>query len=139
MTVVRTCRRGLVGQHEKRINATPGHDDLVQLVEQLEQAKADSAAQWAFIKREFDAGEMINHYAVHMMTCDWDGFFNNYYLYHDLQGTKKWTLYPWDQDQVWGDAGGFGDTRDLFYTMSLSYCRWQNSIRSGGARERGVA
>lgn len=113
--------RGLAGQHEKRISATPGHDDLVQLVQQVERAKADPAAQWVLIKREFDVGEMINHYAVRMLTCDWDGFFNNYYLYHDLHGTKKWTLYPWDQDQVWGDAGGFGDTRDLLYTMALSY------------------
>lgn len=113
--------RGLVGQHEKKSNGAPGHDDLIQIVEQVEKAKADPAAQWELIKREFDAGEMINHYAARMVICDWDGFFNNYYLYHDLKGTKKWMLFPWDQDQVWGDPGGFGGMGGLLTTMPLSF------------------
>jgi hypothetical protein len=112
--------RGLVGQNVKKSNRQAGPDDLVQLVKQLEKTKANPAEQWELIKREFDVEEMLTHYAVRMLLSDWDGFFNNYYLYHDLTGTKKWTLYPWDQDQTWGDPG-MGTINNLLYNMPLTF------------------
>jgi hypothetical protein len=111
---------GLIGQHEKKINPHTGHDDLVELVERLEKLRPDPAAQWELIQREFDVQEVATHYAVRMLIADWDGYFNNYYLYHDLNGTRKWTFYPWDQDKTWGDYdGGWGS--HLLYNMPLSY------------------
>jgi hypothetical protein len=111
--------RGLVGQNEKRTNLHSTYDDLVHLVDQLEATKANPAEQWALIKREFDVNEVINHYAVRMLISDWDGFFNNYYLYHDLHGTGKWMFFPWDEDKTWGEYDGWQD-RPL-YDLPLSY------------------
>ena len=54
-----------------------------------------------------------------MLISDWDGFFNNYYLYHDLHGTGKWTFYPWDEDKTWGEYDGWNN-RPLM-DMPLSY------------------
>jgi hypothetical protein len=113
--------RGLTGQHEKRVSATPGHEDLIRLVDEVGKAKGDPEAQWGLIKREFDVGQVINHYAIRLIASDWDGFFNNYYLYHDLHGTKKWLFFPWDQDQVWGDAMNFGGPGGLLTTLPLGY------------------
>jgi spore coat protein H len=111
---------GLVGQHEKHINRHTGHDDLIKLVDQLEQTKNQTDEQWAIIKREFDLEQVLTHYAVRMLISDWDGFFNNYWLYHDLHGTKKWTFYPWDEDKTWGEYDGWEQGGTL-YNLPLSY------------------
>jgi len=41
-----------------------------------------------------------------MILSDWDGFFNNFFAYHDVHGSGKWTMYPWDQDKTWGHHDG---------------------------------
>jgi len=111
---------GLVGHHEKHINRHTGHDDLIQLVDELEKTKSQPDEQWALIRREFDVEQVLNHYAVRMLISDWDGFFNNYFLYHDLNGTKKWTFYPWDEDKTWGEYDGWQQGGTL-YNMPLTY------------------
>jgi hypothetical protein len=111
---------GLVGQHEKHINRHTGHDDLIALVDQLEKTKSQPEEQWTLIRREFDVEQVLNHYAVRMLISDWDGFFNNYWLYHDLRGTKKWTFYPWDEDKTWGEYDGWEQGGPL-YDMPLTY------------------
>ena len=111
--------QGVVGQHEKKTNPYSGHDDLVELVQQLEKSQANPAEQWNLIKREFAVEEVISHYAVRALIADWDGFFNNYFLYHDLKGSKKWTLYPWDEDKTWGEYDGWERT-GLLLNMPLS-------------------
>jgi hypothetical protein len=111
---------GLVGQHQKHINRHTGHDDLIELANQLEKAKNQPEEQWLLIRRELDVNQILNHYAVRMLISDWDGFFNNYWLYHDLHGTKKWTLYPWDEDKTWGEYDGWERDGPL-YDMPLTY------------------
>jgi hypothetical protein len=110
---------GLVGQHDKHINRHTGHDDLVQLVEQLEKTKSQPDEQWALIRREFDVEQVLNHYAVRMLISDWDGFFNNYWLYHDVKGTGKWTFYPWDEDKTWGEYDGWENA--VLFNMPLTF------------------
>ena len=110
---------GLVGTHDKHINRRTGHDDLVQLVDRLEKTKSQPDEQWALIQREFDVEQVVNHYAVRTLISDWDGFFNNYWLYHDVNGTGKWTFYPWDEDKTWGEFDGW-EQKGL-YNMPLTY------------------
>jgi hypothetical protein len=111
---------GLVGQHDKHINRPTGHDDLVKLVGQLEKTKSQPDEQWALIRREFDVEQVINHYAVRTLISDWDGFFNNYWLYHDIHGSGKWTFYPWDEDKTWGEYDGW-ENEGVLYNMPLTY------------------
>src|SRR5262249_20026457 len=66
-----------------------------------------------------DVDQVATFYAVHMLLSDWDGFFNNHYLYHDLRKDGKWTMYPWDQDKTWGLHDGLGPY-DIFFDMSLT-------------------
>jgi len=108
--------RGVVGQHEKKTHTREGHDDVVALVEALE--KSTGAAQWEVIRKHFDVEQVVNYFAVNMVLSHWDGFFNNYFTYHDVNGTGKWTMYPWDQDQTWGIAMGSGH---VFYDMPITF------------------
>jgi hypothetical protein len=109
---------GVVGQHEKKTHTHEGHDDLVRLVDQLNKTKGDE--QWAVIKRNFDVEQIVNYFAVNMVLSHWDGYFNNYFTYHDVHGTGKWTMYPWDQDKTWGFHDGI-QGYDVFFDMPLTF------------------
>ena len=132
----------LISRHEKKTHTHAGHDDLVQLAEQINKVKGD--AQWAAIKKEFDVEEMINHYAVRTVLSDWDGFFNNYFLYHDTGHTKKWMLFPWDQDKTWGFHDGVREN-EVFFDMPITFDEgdrpvggawWRPGVRSCGPCSR---
>lgn len=110
--------QGLVGQHEKKSNNQEGHADLVDIVNQLNRTKGDE--QWAVIKKNFDVEQMVNYFAVNMVLSHWDGYFNNYFTYHDTRGTKRWTMYPWDQDKTWGFHDGIRGY-EVFTDMPVTF------------------
>ncbi len=110
--------QNLVGQHEKKTNLSTGHDDLKQLVADLEQTRGQ--AQWKVIEKHFNVAEFINYYAVNMCLQNWDGFFNNHSVYHDLKPGGKWGVIPWDEDKTWGDYDGASSSYD-WYEMPLTY------------------
>jgi spore coat protein H len=105
-------------QHQKRTNLHSGHGDLLQLLEGLKDKSP--ASQWAFIEQNFNVDECASYYAVNMCIQNWDGFFNNYYAYHDSGGSGKWEIYPWDEDKTWGDYDG-ADPSFNWYEMPLTY------------------
>ncbi len=78
------------------------------------------ADQWDFIRQHFQVDEVASYYAVNMCIQNWDGFFNNHYVYHDLGGSGKWEIYPWDEDKTWGDYDGASQRYD-WYEMPLTY------------------
>lgn len=53
-----------------------------------------------------------------MCLSHWDGFFNNYFAYHDQGG--KWEMYPWDQDKTWGFYDGLPEG-EVFVNMPLTF------------------
>ncbi len=108
----------LIGQHEKKNNPETGHGQLVETVEQLN--KTRGADQWRAIESRFNVAGFINYYAVNMVTQNWDGFFNNYFLYRAPGADGKWEIIPWDEDKTWGDYDGASPQYD-WYTMPLSY------------------
>lgn len=110
----------LIGQHEKHSNRRGTHDDLIQVVEGLQKT---GDAQWEFIEKNFDVDQVATYFAVNAVLSHWDGFFNNYFTYHDVGGTGKWKMFPWDQDSTWGlRVGGPGRGGDeVFYNMALTF------------------
>ena len=108
----------IVGQHEKKTRETEGHDDLVQVIQGLD--RTGGIAQWEFIRQHFNVEEWINYYAVSMAIQNWDGFWNNYYAYHDSGDTGKWEIYPWDEDKTWGDCDG-AQNNYQWYDMPLTF------------------
>lgn len=108
--------QGLADQHEKKTNIRAGKEDLIALEKQLTSTK--DREQWEVIKKNFDVEEVANYFAVNTALSYWDGFFNNYYTYHDAHGTGKWTMFPWDQDKTWGITDNSGKP---FYNMPLTF------------------
>jgi spore coat protein H len=122
-------RQGLVDQHRRKTKPLGGHDELVGLEAGLTQASG--AQQWEFIQKNFNVDEFTGYYAVNMCIENWDGFFNNYYLYHDEKGTGKWEMYPWDEDKTWGDYDGASPSYN-WYSMPLTFGMSEGSQRFGG-------
>ena len=115
---IRWFGNGVVGQHERKTNTQAGHDDLVALITQLRKTRGDE--QWKLIQDNFNVNQVATYFAVNMVLDHWDGFFNNYYTYYDKNGTKKWEMYPWDQDKTWGYYDGIGQD-DVFIDMPLTF------------------
>ena len=110
--------RGVVDQHEKKTNRHEGHDDVQQTVAALRRLKGGD--QWRYIQQHFNVAEFASYFAGSMCVSNWDGFFNNYFTYHDISETGKWEIYPWDQDKTWGDYDGA--PRDYsWYQMPLTF------------------
>jgi hypothetical protein len=109
---------GVVGKHEKKTNPTTGHEELIKTIDRLN--KTSEAEQWDYIQKNINVDEFVNYYAVNMCIQNWDGFFNNFYLYQDKGGTGKWEIYPWDEDKTWGDYDGASSSYD-WYEMPLTY------------------
>jgi hypothetical protein len=110
--------QGLVEQHHKKTKPTSDYSDLVGLEGGLTRRSGNE--QWEFIQKNFNVDEFTGYYAVNMCIENWDGFFNNYYLYHDEKGTEKWEMYPWDEDKTWGDYDGASPNYD-WYEMPLTF------------------
>jgi hypothetical protein len=123
--------QGLRGQHVKKTHLASSPDDLVTLYNGL--TKSSGADQWSFIQKNFNVDEFINYYAVNMCIENWDGFFNNYYLYHDSAKEDKWEMYPWDEDKTFGEYDGCSREYD-WYEMPLSF---GSGDRQGGFSFRG--
>ena len=110
--------QNLRSQHIKKTRRASGYDDLTTLYNGL--TRSSGAEQWSFIQKNFNVEEFINYYAVNMCIQNWDGFFNNYYLYHDSGATGKWEMYPWDEDKTWGEYDGCSSEYD-WYEMPLTF------------------
>jgi hypothetical protein len=108
----------LIGQHEKKNNPESGHAQLVETVEALNQTPASK--RWTEIERRFQVAEFVNYYAVSMLIQNWDGFFNNYFLYRSPGTNGTWEIIPWDEDKTWGDYDGASPQYD-WYSMPLTY------------------
>lgn len=126
--------QGVVGQHEKHSNRHGGHDDLVALLDGLE--KVSGAEQWEYIRRHFEVEQVATYFAVNMVLSHWDGFFNNYFTYHDVNGSGKWTMYPWDQDSTWGLRAMQPDD-SVFTRMPLTFGMNGDTPVEGGGWWRG--
>jgi len=108
----------LVGQHEKKNNPESGHADLVDTVETLNKLK--DSEQWKEIEKRFNVDVFVNYYAVNMLIQNWDGFFNNFFLYRSPGKEGRWEILPWDEDKTWGDYDGASAQYD-WYSMPLTF------------------
>jgi len=109
--------------HEKKTRIQEGNDDLLSVVKALQETRGD--AQWEVIRKNFDVPQVLDYFAVNMLLSHWDGYFNNYFAYHDTEGTGRWTFYPWDQDKACGSFDGVREGQ-VFAELPLDYGSWNN-------------
>ena len=109
--------------HEKKSRLADGNGDLGGIIQALQASRGD--AQWEVVRKNFDVAETIDYFAVNMLLSHWDGYFNNYFAYHDTEGTGRWTFYPWDQDKACGSFDGLRQG-EVFAELPLDYGSWDN-------------
>ncbi|MGE4179676.1 MAG: CotH kinase family protein [Limisphaerales bacterium] len=108
----------VIGQHEKKNNPESGHAQLVETIEAIQ--PRSGASVWKTIEQRINVDEFASYYAVNMFIQNWDGFFNNYFLFRSPGADGKWEIIPWDEDKTWGDYDGASAQYD-WYTMPLTY------------------
>lgn len=90
---------------EKKTNLTLGNADIVELQNSVQSLRGAALTQYLFQNVAVD--QLINYYVGNQLTSDWDGYFNNHYLYHDIEDTGVWYKIPWDRDKTWGDNDAY--------------------------------
>jgi hypothetical protein len=104
---------------EKKTNLTLGNADIVTLQSSLGSLTGTSLTTYIF--QNLNVEQFIQYYVANQLTTDWDGYFNNHYLYHDVERTGLWYIIPWDRDKTWGDNDAYarhptpGDASGLCY------------------------
>ncbi|KAB2661054.1 MAG: hypothetical protein DVB31_12920 [Verrucomicrobia bacterium] len=121
---------GLVRQHEKKNHPARHHEDLKEVVAGLRDHRAGDP--WSFIRERFDVDGFAAYYAVSQCIENWDGFFNNHFLYHAPGPGGRWEIYPWDEDKTWGDYDGASRRFD-WYSMPLTFGMNGDKPPDGGA------
>jgi len=82
---------------EKKTNKKSDYNDLTNLIEQLNSVSDEEFH--SFIKNTFEYDQLINILSLNMFLSNSSTYYHNYYLYHDLYGTGKWQMLPWDMDK----------------------------------------
>jgi len=67
----------------------------------------------AFFSQSIDLDEYVNYLGATALVQNWDAFNKNHFLVHDLRGSKKWLMIPWDLDRTLGDhwEGSFSEAK----------------------------
>ncbi len=91
--------------HEKRTNLTLDKSDIVETIQTLHQYTGRQ--QTVYIESQFAIDQFIDYYVGCQLISDWDGYFNNHFVYHDTEGSGLWYIFPWDKDKTWGDSDAY--------------------------------
>ena len=84
---------------EKKINEDGNSNDLVNLLYVLDTVP-DSLLN-AALRPILDIENALDYLAVSVLTCNWDGFFHNFYLFHNPE-TGRFMFIPYDLDMTFG-------------------------------------
>lgn len=98
---------------EKKTNTDENSDDLAELITMLDTVADQNFS--AAVKKAFDYDELVNIIAMNLLLNNGSTYYHNYYLYHDIHGTGKWKMLPWDMDQTFNSC-----------PVDLSYSRSSN-------------
>lgn len=83
---------------EKKSNVKADWNDLQLLINQLDTIPL--AAYKNFLVQNFEYDKLLSLVALNMLLQNGSTYYHNYYLYHDINGTGKWQLMPWDMDKT---------------------------------------
>ncbi len=79
-------------------SGTGNKEDLQQLISDINQVSIDE--YHTFCANKFDYDQVINMIACNMALSNQSTYYHNYYLFHDINGTGKWEMLPWDLDKT---------------------------------------
>ncbi len=85
----------------KRTRTDENNNDLKALVNGVATNTA-AAARARYVFDNVDVPAMINYIAATTIMHDNDHVVKNYFLYRDSEGSRNWTMFPWDKDLTFG-------------------------------------
>lgn len=99
---------------EKHTNKDEGTDSI-KILEAAIQVK-DPAKRREAIERYLDQENFLNYSVASVLTSNWDGYWNNHWMYLDPRPGSRWIIIPWDLDWLWGTT-----TAEMYARMPLSF------------------
>ncbi len=104
---------------EKKSNETADWNDLRALIDSLENVPDER--YYEFARRTFDYDAMVNIISMNILIGNKSTYYHNYYMFHDINRTGKWTMFPWDLDKTFLHFG-----YDYSYSTSSKYWSHDN-------------
>ncbi len=88
---------------EKKSNKLEPWDDLYTLIDSLHYVPDERFGTWA--EEHLETAELASIFAGNALLANGSTYYHNYYMYHDINGTGKWSMFPWDMDKVFAQYG----------------------------------
>ncbi len=93
-----TAKEDVLKLWRRKNNRRESYKDLMDLIREINATSVKDFKK--FLKKRFDYDEFITVLAVNIVIQNGSTYYHNYFLYHDLWGSGKWTLIPWDLDKT---------------------------------------
>lgn len=108
-------------QFEKRTHESAGKEDVIDAV--LSMHRLTGTTQTNYMLSHLAIDSIIDYFVGCQMISDWDGYFNNHFVYHDTEGSGLWYIFPWDKDKTFGDSDAYRNILPYydFYDMPILY------------------
>lgn len=101
---------------ENKTNMSSDKSDLQNLIHILD--TMEDSRYYDFAKKAFDYDKMITIILMNALTSNQSTWYHNYYMYHDVYNSQKWTMFPWDMDKTFSRYG------NIYFNQSSHY--WQH-------------
>ena len=88
---------------EKKTNENEDWNDLEDLIADLASVPDAAFATWAQEALAFS--EVISVVACNALLGNGSTYYHNYYMYHDVNGSGAWSMFPWDLDKTFAAYG----------------------------------
>jgi spore coat protein H len=73
-------------------------NNLIDIIDLFDNTSIDN--YYHFANEFLDYDKMINILAVNLLLRNYSSYYHNYFMYHDVNNSGKWTMLPWDLDKV---------------------------------------
>jgi len=84
--------------HWEKKTGSGGRQDLQELITQINSIDQDQYQSFAQSTLAYD--NMINILALNLLTRNYSTYYHNYYMYHDVNNSNMWYMFPWDLDKT---------------------------------------
>jgi hypothetical protein len=96
---------------KKTRDGDPSTADLQDLITNLDPASKTLLQRRAYSYDNVDVPTLANYLATNVIVLNNDFGHKNYYVYRDTNGTREWSVLPWDQDlsigHTWTNPQGY--------------------------------
>lgn len=73
-------------------------EELAHFIDQINQVSIDDYPGFCDINMNYN--QVVNLIACNMVLSNTSTYYHNYYMYHDVHGSGRWEMMPWDLDKT---------------------------------------